>query len=162
MPHRWVGHKVDVRASASVVEVFHKGQRIAAHPRSHTQLFSTLPEHMPSSHRQHREWSPGRFLNWAKQIGPATLEVVKRQLEDLPHPEHGYRRCLGLLNHARRYSKARLEAACERALAIHSPSYRSVSSILKQGLDRQPLPEEEPEQEELPLHANVRGPDYYH
>ena len=162
VPHRWVGHKVDVRASASVVEVFHKGQRIAAHPRSHTQLFSTLPEHMPSSHRQHREWSPGRFLNWAKQIGPATLEVVKRQLEDLPHPEHGYRRCLGLLNHARRYSKARLEAACERALAIHSPSYRSVSSILKQGLDRQPLPEEEPEQEELPLHANVRGPDYYH
>jgi len=162
VPHRWVGHVLDVRASASVVEVFHKGHRIAAHPRSHTKLFSTLPEHMPSSHRQHREWSPGRFLNWAGQIGPATLEVVKRQLKDLPHPEHGYRRCLGLLKHARRYGKARLEAACERALAIHSPSYRSVSSILKQGLDRQSLPEEEPEQGELPLHANVRGPGYYH
>ena len=162
VPHRWVGHRLDLRASAAVVEVFHKGQRIASHPRSHTKLFSTLPEHMPSSHRQHREWSPGRFLNWAQQIGPATLEVVKRQLQDLPHPEHGYRRCLGLLNHARRYSKARLEAACERALAIHSPSYRSVSSILKQGLDRQPLPEEESAQGELPLHANVRGPDYYH
>ena len=66
------------------------------------------------------------------------------------------------MNHARRYSTARLEAACERALAIHSPSYRSVSSILKQGLDRQPLPEEESAQGELPLHANVRGPDYYH
>jgi hypothetical protein len=66
------------------------------------------------------------------------------------------------LKHARRYGKARLEAACERALAIHSPSYRSVSSILKQGLDRQSLPEEEPEQGELPLHANVRGPGYYH
>jgi len=162
VPHRWVGHVLDVRASATVVEVFHKAQRIASHPRSHTKLFSTLPEHMPSSHRQHREWSPGRFLNWAAQIGPATLEVVKRQLKDLPHPEHGYRRCLGLLNHARRYSKTRLEAACERALAIHSPSYRSVSSILKQGLDRQALPEEDPEQEELPLHANVRGPGYYH
>jgi transposase len=117
---------------------------------------------MPSSHRQHREWSPGRFLNWAGQIGPATGEVVKRQLQDLPHPEHGYRRCLGLLSHARRYGKERLEAACERALAIHSPSYRSVSSILKQGLDRQPLSEEDPEQGELPLHANVRGPGYYH
>ncbi|MCP3883710.1 MAG: transposase, partial [Sulfitobacter sp.] len=162
VPHRWVGHRLDLRATASVVEVFHKGQRIAAHPRSHSKLFSTLPEHMPSSHRQHREWSPGRFLNWAQQIGPATLEVVKRQLQDLPHPEHGYRRCLGLLSHARRYGKARLEAACERALAIHSPNYRSVSSILKQGLDRQPLPEEEPAQGELPLHANVRGPDYYH
>jgi transposase len=162
VPHRWVGHVLDVRTTAAVVEVFHKGQRIAAHPRSHKVPFSTLPEHMPSAHRQHREWSPGRFLNWAKQIGPATLEVVKRQLEDLPHPEHGYRRCLGLLNHARRYGKARLEVACERALAIHSPNYRSVTSILKQGLDRQPLPETEPAQSELPLHGNVRGPGYYH
>ena len=162
VPHRWVGHVLDVRASATVVEIFHKGQRIAAHARSHKDLFSTLSEHMPSAHRQHREWSPGRFLNWAKQIGPATLEVVKRQLEDLPHPEHGYRRCLGLLSHARRYGQARLEAACERALAIHSPSYRSVASILKQGLDGQPLPEAEPTQGELPLHANVRGPGYYH
>ena len=162
VPHRWVGHVLAVRSSASVIEVFHKGQRIASHPRSHTELFVTLPEHMPSAHRQHREWSPGRFLNWAKQIGPATLEVVKRQLEDLPHPEHGYRRCLGLLNHARRYSQSRLEAACERALAIGSPSYRSVSSILKQGLDRQPLAEDEPTQAELPLHDNVRGSGYYH
>jgi transposase len=162
VPHRWIGHELDVRASATTVEVFHKGQRIAAHVRSHTRPFSTLPEHMPSSHRQHRQWSPGRFLNWAKQIGPNTLAVVQRQFEDLPHPEHGYRRCLGLLNHARRYSKARLEAACERALAIGSPNYRSVTSILKQGLDRQPLPEREPTQGELPLHANVRGPDYYH
>ncbi len=162
VPHRWVGHVLDVRATASAVEVFHKGQRIAVHARSHSKPFSTLPEHMPSSHRQHREWSPGRFLNWAQEMGPATLEVVKRQLEDLPHPEHGYRRCLGLLNHARRYGKARLEAACARALAIHAPNYRSVTSILKQGLDRQPLPESEPAQGELPLHANVRGPGYYH
>jgi transposase len=162
VPHRWVGHVLDVRATASAVEVFHKGQRIAAHARSHKERFSTLPEHMPSSHRQHREWSPGRFLNWAQEVGPATLAVVKRQLEDLPHPEHGYRRCLGLLNHARRYGKARLEAACVRALAIHAPNYRSVTSILKQGLDRQPLPECEPAQGELPLHANVRGPGYYH
>lgn len=162
VPHRWVGHVLDVRASTGTVEVFHKGRRIAAHPRSHEKLFTTLPEHMPSAHRQHREWSPGRFLNWAKQIGPATLEVVKRQFQELPHPEHGYRRCLGLLNHGRRYSKPRLEAACERALAIGSPNYRSVSSILKQGLDQQPLPETESPQGELPLHGNVRGPHYYH
>ena len=162
VPHRWVGHRLEVRATAAVIEVFHKGARIASHPRTYTERFITLPEHMPSAHRQHREWSPGRFLNWAHKIGPATLTVVKYQLENLPHPEHGYRRCLGLLNHARRYSPARLEAACARALAIHSPSYRSISSILKQGLDRQPLPEAEPTQVELPLHVNVRGPGYYH
>jgi len=72
--HRWVGHVLAVRSTASIIEVFHKGQRIASHPRSHNELFVTLPEHMPSAHRQHRQWSPGRFLNWAKQIGPATLE----------------------------------------------------------------------------------------
>ena len=162
VPHRWVGHVLDVRATASVVEVFHKGQRVASHPRTYKGGFSTLPQHMPKAHRQHREWSPGRFLNWAKEVGPCTLEVVKRQLVDRPHPEHGYRSCLGLLSHARRYSKPRLEAACERALQIHSPSYRSVTSILKQGLDQQPLPQDEEAQAELPLHTNVRGPDYYH
>ena len=162
VPHRWVGHVLDMRSTATVIEVFRKSQRVASHPRSHKGGFTTLPEHMPSSHRAHQQWSPGRVLNWAKDSGPATLEVVKRQLQDLPHPEHGYRRCLGLLSHARRYSKPRLEAACERALAIHSPSYRSVTSILKQGLDRQPLPEDGAAQEELPLHANVRGPGYYH
>jgi transposase len=162
VPHRWVGQVLDVRASATLIEVFHKGQRIAVHPRSFTERFRTCPEHMPSAHRQHREWSPGRFLNWAQQLGPATLAVVKRQLEDLPHPEHGYRRCLGLLNHARRYGKARLEAACERALALHSPSYRSISSILQQGLDRQPLSEADDAEGALPPHANLRGSGYYH
>jgi transposase len=162
VPHRWVGQMLDVRATATTVEVFHKGQRVASHPRARKRGFSTLPEHMPKSHREHREWSPGRFLNWAREIGPCTLEVVKRQLEERPHPEHGYRSCLGLLSHARRYSKPRLEAACDRALRIHSPSYRSVTSILKQGLDQQPLPQDEEAQGELPLHTNVRGPDYYH
>ncbi|HHH38865.1 MAG TPA: IS21 family transposase [Sedimenticola sp.] len=162
VPHRWVGQVLDVRATAATVEFFHKGQRVASHPRAHKGGFSTLPEHMPRLHRQHREWSPGRFLNWAREIGPCTLEVVKRQLEGRPHPEHGYRSCLGLLNHARRYSRPRLEAACARALEIHSPSYRSVTSILKQGLDQQPLPDDETAQGELPLHANVRGPGYYH
>ena len=162
VPHRWVGQMLDVRATATTVEVFHKGQRVASHPRARKRGFSTLPEHMPKAHREHREWSPGRFLNWAREIGPCTLEVVKRQLEDRPHPEHGYRSCLGLLSHARRYSKPRLEAACDRALRIHSPSYRSVTSILKQGLDQQPLPQDEEAQGELPLHTNVRGPGYYH
>ncbi len=162
VPHRWVGRVLDVRASATMIEIFHKGKRIATHPRVPKGGFSTLAEHMPKSHRQHRQWSPGRFLNWAQQIGPCTLELVKHQLQNRAHPEHAYRACLGLLNQARRYSKAPLEAACERALRIQSPSYRSVSSILKEGLDRQPLSRDEQEQTELPLHANVRGPGYYH
>ena len=115
---------------------------------------------MPKSHQKHRQWNPGRFLNWAKEIGPCTLEVVKRQLTNRPHPEHGYRACLGLLNLAKRFTPTRLENACERALKLGSPSYRSIRSILDKGLDKQP--QQEPSQGELPLHGNVRGPGYYH
>jgi len=103
-------------------------------------------------------------VNWAADIGPATLDVVQRQLKDRPHPEHGYRACLGLLNLSRRYSRDRLEQACARALSINSASYQSITSILKQGLDQLPLTltEEEPELADLPVHTNVRGPHYYH
>jgi transposase len=82
-------------------------------------------------------------------------------MEHRPHPEQGYRACLGLQGLARRYGQQRLEAACARALSIRSPSYLSIKSILASGLDRQPLPGK-PLQATLPLHENVRGSDYYH
>jgi len=162
VPHNLIGQTLTVRLTATTVEVLHKGQRVACHPRNAHGGYSTLTEHMPKAHQAHREWSPGRFLNWAKEIGPCTAQVIKQQLTDRPHPEHGYRACLGLLKLSRGYGKPRLEAACERALAIHSACYRSVASILKQGLDQQPLNHEEAAQDELPLHTNVRGPGYYH
>lgn len=162
VPHALVGHTLDLRLTATSVEIMHKGHRVAAHPRHGQGRFSTLTEHMPKSHQAHRDWSPGRFMNWASDIGPCTTQVVKQQLENRPHPEHGYRACLGLLNLSRRYDKARLEKACERALLIRSASYKSIASILKKGLDKQPVEGEENTQKELPLHTNVRGAGYYH
>jgi transposase len=162
VPHALVGRTLDLRISASSIEVMHKGQRVAAHARHGKGRYTTVTEHMPKSHQAHRQWSPGRFLNWATDIGPATAEIVKRQLQDRPHPEHGYRACLGLLNLSRRYTRQRLEAACQRALSIRSASYKSVASILQQGLDRLALEPEADSQGELPLHTNVRGAGYYH
>ena len=162
VPHALVGQTLDLRITASTVEVMHKGKRVATHPRQGSGRYSTQTEHMPKSHRAHRDWSPGRFLNWAADIGPCTAQVVQQQLENRPHPEHGYRACLGLLNLAKRYDRNRLESACERALAIGSARYASVASILKQGLDRLPPEEEVDVQQELPLHGNVRGARYYH
>ena len=159
VPHALVGHRLDVRIGTTMIEAFYKGKRVTAHPRATRDGFTTLPEHMPKSHQKHHQWSPGRFLNWAKEIGPATLTVVKHQLNDRPHSEHGYRACLGLLNQAKRYTTPRLEAACERALKISSPTYRSIASILEKGLDQQR--EESPTQDVLPLHGNVRGANYY-
>ena len=164
VPHALVGQALDVRITATAVEVMHKGQRVALHSRHGRSRFVTLTEHMPKAHQAHKDWSPGRFLNWAKDIGPNALDVVQRQLKDRPHPEHGYRACLGLLNLSRRYSRERLEKACARALMINSANYRSITSILKQGLDQVPLirDEETPEMTDLPTHTNVRGPNYYH
>ena len=166
VPHVLVGEILDVRVTATTVEVMHKGKRVACHTKlsQGNARHSTLTEHMPKSHQAHRDWSPGRFINWARKIGPCTAEVIKRQLENRPHPEHGYRACLGLLNLARRYEDARLESACKRALQIRSTSYTSITSILKTGLDQQPLENEQEQalQKDLPLHSNLRGANYYH
>jgi transposase len=170
VPHRFVGKVVDVRATDVTVEILHGGRRIACHARRHGRGFSTVAEHLPERHRRHQQWTPGRFLNWATDIGPQTLAVTKHLLYRRPHPEHGYRACLGLLNLARRYSHARLEAACHRAQLLGSPSYHSISAILERRLDEQPLPESlradgaevaDSERRETP-HRNVRGPGYYH
>jgi len=161
VPHRLVGTEVDVRATDLTVEVMAAGKRVAVH--AYTTLkgrHSTLSEHMPASHRAHREWTPAKLIAWGERIGAATAAVVRWQMENRPHPEQGYRACLGLQRLAREYTPQRLEAACARALSIKSQTYGSVSSILKSGLDRQPPAK--PVQTTLPLHDNVRGADYYH
>ena len=163
VPHALVRQEIEIRLTTGSVECFFQGKRVAAHARSHRRgAHSTVPEHMPASHRAHAEWSPGRMLNWATTIGPGTCEIVRYQLESRPHPEQGYRACLGVMRLARQYGKERLEAACLRAGALGARRYQSVASILKAGLDRQPLPAATQTELKLPAHANVRGPKYYH
>jgi transposase len=163
VPHALVREQIDVRVTSASIECFVRGKRVAAHIRSHRRgVHTTLPEHMPAAHRAHAEWSPGRMLNWATTIGPRTGDVVRYQLESRPHPEQGYRACLGLMRLARHYGKQRLEAACTRAVALGALRYRSVASILKAGLDRQQLPEPAQPELSLPPHGNVRGSTYYH
>jgi len=153
---------VEVRISALTVECFLNAHRVAAHPYSDRKGgHSTLTEHMPKSHRAHLEWTPGRFLNWALAIGPHARDLVEQLLTNRPHPEMGFRSCLGLLSLEKQFGKDRLEAACERAIALGSPTRRSVLSILEKGLDSQPLPESAVETL-LPGHDNIRGPAYYH
>ena len=162
VPHRLVGAKVELRITGGLLECFASNQRVAGHAVSPVRGgFTTTPEHMPASHRAHLEWTPAKLIAWGQRIGVSTAAVVTWQLEHRPHPEQGYRACLGLLALVRRYSAERLEAACTRAMAIRAPYLRSVTNILKSGLDRQPslfLAADSPVIE----HENVRGPDYYH
>jgi len=161
VPYQLAREVVDVRLSATTVEILQRGRRVASHLRSGMRgKPTTASEHMPESHRRHLEWTPGRIVRWAEETGPQTASLVKAVMEGRPHPEQGYRSCLGIMRLGKRYGEGRLEAACTRALAIRGHSYRSVESILKNGLDRQPLPEAPPEL--IPRdHENLRGPAYY-
>jgi transposase len=163
VPHQHVGSAVELRITATTLEVLYKRQRIAAHARSHrVGGFTTVAEHMPASHRAHRQWTPAKLIAWGQRVGAATAGVVRWQMEHRPHPEQGYRACLGLMRLARQYGDERLEAACARAQSIRAPHYRSVKSILECGLDRQDtslLRGGSPTR--MPEHDNVRGPGYY-
>jgi transposase len=161
VPHALVGHQVWARYSAATVEVFFRAERVASHVRSYQRgAHTTLDEHMPKSHRAHAQWSPKRLIQWGESIGAATGAVVEHLLRSKPHPEQGYRACLGLLALGREYGEARLESASALARHLGSPTRKSVMSILQSGRDLQRP--SEPIALELPLHGNVRGAGYYH
>ncbi len=161
VPYALVRQQLDVRLSASVVELFAKGKRVASHPRSpHKGRHSTVAVHMPKAHQHYAEWTPQRLIHWAATSGPATAQVVEAILASRPHPQQGFRSCLGIMRLGKSYSPERLEAACRRALTLGACSYKSIESILKKGLDRQPLPQP-PDGMVSPYHANIRGPHYY-
>jgi transposase len=161
VPHTLRRRELDVRVTATTVEIFQRGRRVAAHARSPRKGgYTTNPDHMPARHRAHLEWTPSRLIAWGQTIGPDTGAFVQKLLESRPHPEQGYRSCLGLMKLARTHPRDRLEAACRRALAIRTLNYRSVKSILATGLDRT-----SPQMEislRLPRdHQHLRGSDYY-
>jgi transposase len=162
VPHRFARTEVELRVTTSTVEAFAGQQRVAVHAYSPRRgAHTTVAEHMPASHRAHRDWTPQSLIAWAERVGVACATVVRWQMEHRPHPEQGYRACLGLRSLARRYGNDRLEAACVRALAIRSPTYRSIASILATGMDRQPATASA-SAGAMPEHENVRGPKYFH
>jgi transposase len=161
VPYQLIHQTLDVRLSAGTVEFFQHGKRVAAHLRSFEPgKFTTVNEHRPKSHQKHLEWTPGRIVEWAQKTGPSCAELVRQIMESRPHPEQGFRACLGIIRLGKAAGQERLEAACRRALHFKTCSYRSVESILKHRLDQQPLEQELPFNS--PHHSNVRGRDYYH
>ena len=163
VPYRLVREVVEARITDQAVELFHRGARVACHVRSpRPHRHTTIPEHMPSAHRRYAEWTPTRLLREAAAIGPATAALVERILTAKPHPEQGFRACLGVLRLVRGFGAERVEAACQRGLDIGARSYGSIASILRNNLDRAYRPPQ-PVQDELPVqHENVRGSTYYH
>src|SRR6267154_414583 len=161
VPHRFARAEVDARLTARTVEIFLKGERIAAHMRGGgNHKHTTVPEHMPSSHRRYAGWTIERIRADARLVGPATAALCELILEQRPHPEQGFRACLGGVRLARPYGAERLEAAAERAIDIGARTYGSVKSILDNHLDRRSAQKRATDGTPI-LHANIRGPRYY-
>lgn len=161
VPYQLVKQEVDIRFTQRTVEAFFRGRRVASHIRSYRKgRFTTLDEHMPKAHQEYLEWTPERLVRWAAETGPLTARMVETVLTARTHPQQGFRNCLGILRLSKDYGADRLENACRRALTLNSYGYRSVESILKNGLDRKPLPVPTPPAPVI-AHDNLRGSDYY-
>jgi transposase len=162
VPYRLLHERLDIRLTATTLEAFRKGVRVAAHVRSYNRNgYTTLPEHMPPEHRFYAEWSPERFIRWAGKTGEATAQLVEKILATRTYPEQGYKACLGIINLTHHYEPVRVEAAARRALKFKTCSYRSMKAILSTGLDRQLDNDEQHYLPGLPPHQNIRGPEYY-
>jgi len=161
VPHVYRGKEVVLRYTAHTIEVLCNGKRIASHQRRYQpHKFTTIPEHMPKSHREYKEWSPSRLIRWGKSLDPSVSELFENILASLPHPEQGFRRCLGIMRLEKTYGKQRLILACKRALVLRSYSYQTIKRTLKNNLETKPVP-----QMEMPLtsvqHENLRGATYF-
>lgn len=159
VPFQLLRQEVEARITAKTVEIFHRGKLVAAHLRSlRAHRPTTVADHMPSSHRRYRDWTHERILREAGTIGDDTKALVDVILRSRPHPEQGFRSCIGILGLSKRYGAERVDAACAKALALGTRSYGSVSAILKNAQEKKAAPSDPPSL----FHENIRGPGYYH
>src|SRR5271154_1134837 len=162
VPFRLLRQEVEARITAKTVEIFHRGKLVATHLRNlRPYRPTTVAEHMPSSHRRYRDWTHERIQREAASVGNDTAALVEIVLRSRPHPEQGFRSCIGILGLRKRYSAERLDAACAKALSLGTRSYGSVAAILKNKQESKTAPQRETDQPSL-LHDNIRGPGYYH
>jgi transposase len=160
VPYRFVGIEIDARITTRTVELFANGERIAVHQRmSGNHKHTTVPDHMPSSHRRYADWTIDRIRHDAARIGPTTAALCELILEHKRHPEQGFRSCVGIIRLAKSFGAKRLEAAASRAINIGARTYGSVKSILDNNLDRHPA--HKPADGVVIVHPNIRGPRYY-
>ena len=160
VPSRLIREEVEARITDTTVEILYKGTRVASHARSSVRhRHTTTPEHMPSSHRRYRDWTHERIRSEAERVGPDAAVLVDVILRSRPHPEQGFRSCIGIIGLVKRFGVERVDAACARALVLGTRSYSSVAAILKNHREHTPAATAEPP---LLIHENIRGPGYYH
>lgn len=162
IPHHCVGERVEIHAGNNLIDIYFHNKRIATHVRKHYPGTTTEPGHMPQKHAKHQQWTPGRLMNWAQELGPEVLSWVKTQLQRKPHPEQAYRVCLGLLNLQRNYPAKRLNQACAIANREALFKLKNIKAILKSNRDKLPDEASTPCTLLPQAHENIRGPHSFH
>ncbi len=160
VPYNYIRKKVKIMYTSSKVEVFYKYNRIALHKRDMQPYnYTTIKEHMATTHQFITEWTPQRFINWAASINEDVRIYITNLLERKQHPEQAYKSCMGVLSYAKKVGEERLIKACRRAIEFDTYNYKIIQNILENGLDK--LIEEQEADKDLPDHNNIRGEDYY-
>ena len=162
VPFEFIKHKVDVRVTRTVVEVFFQNSRICSHIRLNGRdgQYSTMTDHMPEDHKKYAQWNKQRFISWAESVGAHTTVVVKAILASHKVEQQGHRSCMALLKLADKYSMPRIEAACQKALTFTPrPSYKNVQTILKSGHDQ--VVDKPEKKDPSDQHGFIRGAKYY-
>lgn len=161
VPYTFIRKEVDIKATSAMIEVYCHGKRICSHRRNNkAHGYTTVPEHMPPSHRKYLEWTPGRILRYAEKYGSLVKALVQKVIESRKFPEQAYKSCLGIIRLENNYGADRLNSACQRALEYRAYSYNSVVNILQKGLDRQTASAQANTIARV-NHTNIRGANYY-
>ncbi len=166
VPYQLMHKQVEVWYSTTTVSICHEGKEVATHPRLHRRgAYSTQTVHMSSAHQKYLEWSPGRIMNWGLTIGPHTSKLLKTIMERRPHPEMGYRSCLGLMRTFEQYknqedamSEEQLDAIADYALSHQKFRLKQIKELLKSPPKNA---DEETGLFALANHTNIRGSGYY-
>lgn len=159
VPHQHIGKKVKLVYTVSSISIYFEGQRIAYHLRDRKQFkYTTVKEHLPSTHQFVSEWNPTKFLTWAQHIHPDVHAYISRVLENKSYPEQTYRSCVGILSFDKKAGRERLIAACQRASGYGVYNYKVIEQIISNKLDRLDTPQEIAT---MPEHDNVRGANYF-
>lgn len=164
VPYDLIGETVNVRLTRGIVEVFHRGGRVAAHVRLATAQRDPVvkPEHMPEAHRKFAQYNAEEFTVWAAGIGENTAGIVRYFLTSGREVEQGYKSCASLTRLAKTYGNEVLEDACERVLRLTSvPTVRNISTLCRSSADRKAAWERPAAQQESHGGGITRGASYY-
>ena len=160
VPYQYIRKKVKVMYTRTTVEIYFKYNRLATHPRDYALYsYTTVPEHLASTHQFVTGWTAPRFINWANSIDPVAGEYIFKIIESRNHPEQAFKSCMGILSFEKKVGKQRLINACKRALDFGTYSFKAIQNILENNLDM--IKDETTEDPELPEHNNIRGKNYY-